>query len=121
MNYTMGRYIDEATDEMRDRLVTAEEFSEGAWWTGECGCLVGTAEDYGVRVNRVRHTEWHEKQWERVFGSAEYRPWRDGLAAFRYPRAVTRFGKARVVRAIKLRAAATTSRLEEARAIEVVR
>ena len=112
MNWTMGRYIDEATDEMRDRLVTAEDFLAGAdWWDGRCGCLVGTATagehdaDPGVRV-----------VWDYV---ARHQTWphalRDIPAYLRFPRAVRRFGKARVVRAIKLRAGSRLPATSETR------
>lgn len=102
MNYTMGRYIDEGTDEMRDRLLTAEEFSDGAWWNGWCGCLVATGE--GARSAK------EAEQRARAKGiRARGLSWQGTTPAYRYPRALERFGKPRVVRALKLRAAAAMS------------
>ena len=97
MNYTMGRYIDELDDEGRDRLIAATDFSDGEWWNGECGCLVYTGEGA---------TSWEEaEQASYAKGMRCRAKWADDGPPYRYPYAVLRFGKARVVRAIKLRAA----------------
>lgn len=119
MNYTMGRYIDEATDEMRDRLVQAEDFSAGPWidGAGHC-CLVGTAEDYKANPLGIAT---HYSYLQRDVEGADNRMWAGSLAAYRYHQAIERFGKARVVRAIKMRAASTTSVAAESRALEAVR
>jgi len=103
----MGRRIDWLGDVERDRLITAREFNDGRlWWHRECGCLEGTiaggwpgtkvlselaaaCEPYSMSVH------------ERVFEV----PWRLAPPSIRYPQAVKRFGKDRVVRAIKARAA----------------
>ena len=92
MNNTMGRYIDGLTAEQRDRLVEAKDFLDDDWWDGVegVGCLCCTAEG----------------------------GWSDDLSnvgvdhpAYRFPQACDRFGKARVVRAIKLRAGAKVESL----------
>lgn len=126
MNRTMGRFLDEATDEMRDRVITAVEMNDGSsWWDylGECGCLYGTAFNRDI----PREVEVENARWPRNGSSrATTRPrlfaaygrvsrfdrdgdwevlWRDAPAWIRYPYAVERFGKDRVVRAIKARAA----------------
>lgn len=118
MNQTMGWYINSLDVEGRDRLVAAPGFSDGAWWDGSCGCLVGTACDMGrlwSETHAVRLREdatcrpWGERQRDKWVRSS--RPgsrtfvWASASAAFRYPMAVCRFGLPRVVRAIKLRAA----------------
>ena len=99
MNYTMGRYIDELDDEGRDRLVTAEDFSDGQWWDGRCGCLVTTAVGGRCAGDGEKAARGHR------LGAR----WQEQGPAYRYPYAVARFGKDRVVRAIKLRAAAATT------------
>lgn len=103
MNWTMGRYIDWLDIEGRDRLIGAPEFNDGVcWWTNGCGCLVGTAAHWPEldEASRARHSDAFDSlspnrgvRWDRTKPAA------------RYPYAVKRFGKARVVRAIKLRAA----------------
>jgi hypothetical protein len=101
MNYTMGRYIDEATDEMRDRLVTAADLNDGLEWHSDngCGCLVGTAlNGHPLDVGR--------DEWVRHMRVEFDEAWKHLPASTRYPHAVRRFGKARVVRAIKKRAGA---------------
>ena len=122
MNWTMGRFIDEATDEMRDRLVSAGDFNDGEDWvdypdgmdTPTCGCLVGTA--VGLSGGAIPESTW-DRHFDAVCAMAYVSPdrmmmsvpWRDAPESVRYPKAVARFGKARVVRAIKLRAASTLS------------
>jgi len=121
MNYTMGRFIDGLSDKHRDRLVTAAEFNDGEhWWDGVgCGCLVGTAAgghpQNGLVDELRRHWSALPQDWHRGIA-----PWPAAPASIRYPRAVRRFGKARVVRAIKLRAAAGSSRDYEAAPTEVM-
>lgn len=103
MRCTMGRYIAELDAEGRDRLIAAPEFNDGAlWWSGDCGCLVGTAANWPAlsEEQRTERCRVHASTtWK--FGN----PWAKMKPATRYPCAVTRFGKDRVVRAIKLRAA----------------
>jgi hypothetical protein len=106
MNYTMARYIDELDDDGRDRLVTAEDFNDGwDYWSYNCGCLVGTAE-----ANHRPSTA----ERRRVTTALQCDTWQLQPASFRYPKAVRRFGKARVVRAIKARASSGMSREYEA-------
>lgn len=99
----IGRYIDGLTDEQRDRIVT------GQGWTSRADCFV---DDTGCRC-LVGHVD----QW-RMVGRDQMS---NGQCTIRhnehhlYPRAVRRFGLARVVRACKLRAAATLSSSVEAR------
>lgn len=128
MRYTMGRYIGELDAEGRDRLIAAPEFSDGVWWDGSCGCLVGTA-DLGVRDVAERYAdtcvttfEWPDVEVRRralrlCGGSIWHKPWPESGPAMRYPKAVMRFGKDRVVRAIKIRAA----RLNGSSAADVAR
>ena len=97
MNLTMGRFIDELTDEQRDRLVEAEDFTTATWWEDGYGCLCGTA----LLLNTM----------EKQSAYAARNPsspfiWPLEAAQIRYIGAIVRFGKARVVRAIKLRAGA---------------
>lgn len=123
MNPTMGGYIDQLDTDGLDRLITAEDFSDGAWWDGSCGCLVGTAEDIKNRLQPVIIEEcvdtsggWCYVPVTRLDVSYEFMMsvatahkfstrWEACTAAHRYPTAVLRFGKERVVRAIKLRVA----------------
>ena len=115
MNYTMGRYIDELDDEGRDRLVTAEDFTLGSWWDGRCGCLVATGEGATGAAEAAEAA--------RARGMIAGLSWAEDPPAYRYPYAVDRFGKDRVVRAIKLRAGATLPPLAspaESRALEEV-
>lgn len=114
MNYTMGRYIDELDDEGRDRLISAPEFNDGfRWWDGDgCGCLHGTA--CGPAVDVMGTAEW-VRYWDTPEGTSRFAgaigdsivamSWSRAPASVRYAYAVARFGKARVVRAIKARAA----------------
>jgi hypothetical protein len=100
----MGQYIDGLTDEQKDRLVTAEHFNDGwDWWSSGCGCLKGTAEKMDsvatwgpLNADVLRIHNAHD-------GDV---PFSVAPSWLRYPMAVERFGKARVVRAIKLRAGA---------------
>lgn len=138
MNKTMGRFIDEATPEMRDRIIVAQAMNDGTgWFDGEsdCGCLVGTA--YGrepiTRMSRIPQEIFSEacrmisgiELFSEDYSGDEmalfFVPWRDAPAAIRYPQAVRRFGLDRVMRAVKMRAAATTSREVERAEVEVAR
>lgn len=118
MRFTMGRYIAELDAEGRDRLIAAPEFNDGAsWWYGGCGCLVGTgagcngtasiwekdADEARRCYSAVDSTVGKEGT---VFGEEVLAvEWGVAPASVRYPQAVRRFGMARVVRAVKLRAA----------------
>lgn len=116
MNWTMGRYIRELDAEGRDRLIAAPDYSDGCWWDGSCGCLVGTAENMGPMWDECGNIR---EAFQEIFNGIDRQhhsgiigavtrggtEWRHSTAAYRYPCAVNRFGKARVVRAIKLRAA----------------
>lgn len=103
MNWTMGRYIDGLDSGGRDKLISAPEFNDGDDWGGfddECGCLVGTVGLTGEEMDR------HYDALPMAQCGTQYNvPWYRAPASIRYPQAVRRFGKARVVRAIKLRAA----------------
>lgn len=103
VNYTMGRYIGELDAEGRDRLIGAPEFATGgSWLENGCGCLCGTAMG-------IERDSWWDASDDtmrlsfRLLGSCS--TWRRKGPAWRFPAAVRRFGKARVVRAVKLRAA----------------
>ena len=111
MNYTMGRYIRELDAEGRDRLIAAPDFSSGEWWNGSCGCLVGTADPEIAEAVMTMGAQGHSR-WLGPVGVRAKELCRDAARgmykngpALRYPHAVSRFGKPRVVRAIKLRAA----------------
>lgn len=115
MTRSMGRFIDALDDDALDNLMTAEDLSDGGWWEEGCGCLVGTA--YGM--GEERSETWAATaplRWAEQMGSKVYPKNRQGVvvvrssfatssAAYRYPLAVERRGKERVVRAIKLRVA----------------
>lgn len=93
MTDSMGRYIDGLDDEGRDRIVMAPDFLGGlSWWNEktQCGCLVGTVEQGQVSVEY----------------SATAFLWRNSPPWLRFPVAMGRFGKDRLVRAIKARAGA---------------
>lgn len=109
MNYTMGRYIAELDAEGRDRLIAAPEFNDGGmWWNGQCGCLVGTALRGIVRGEeacRFWGAALDSHPRPRGDGPMASVSWALAPASIRYPQAVTRFGKDRVVRAVKIRAA----------------
>lgn len=112
MPQTCGQYIDSLTDEQRDRLVEQKDFNSGfSWWgPGGCGCLVGTAEG-GVPSRFSKIMRAHDRVQLRHYDARPNWtmldiPWRDAPASIRYPKLVRRFGKERVVRAIKLRAGA---------------
>jgi hypothetical protein len=105
----MARYIDELDDEGRDRLVAAGDFTSGIWWNGSCGCLVATGE--GAKNEQDAADRAREKGMTILTGHG---PWAGMSPAWRYAYAVTRFGKARVVRAIKARASSGMSREYEA-------
>lgn len=108
MNETMGRFLDESTDEMRDRVITAVEMNDGVnWWDSDerCGCLVGTAFAGDVPYDiRYRISVCGPSAFGPPLGVPPV-PWRFAPAHIRYPYAVARFGKDRVVRAVKARAA----------------
>lgn len=113
VNYTMGRYIDELDTEGRDRLIAAKDFAHGdKWFDGQCGCLCGTVMGVTDDVWWVRHDSMsrHEAMSlavQLIGDIGEYSAGGWGLRgpATRFPYAIERFGKARVVRAIRLRAA----------------
>lgn len=105
----MGRYIGSLSDEQRDRIITAQAWIDGGGSFVQrdgCRCLCGHAEDWFIDE-------------EGEFGPTEFP--RDRTASYNfmarvkghgeqpvfnvYPLAVGRFGTARVVRAIRNRAA----------------
>ena len=101
MNNTMGRYIDEGTDEVRDRIVTAENMNNGLlfWDPEDCSaCLVGTGEGLSKEKTSLG--------LDHLEGTVGGTKWPDLRAAYRYLHAVQRFGGARIIRAVKLRAGA---------------
>lgn len=105
MRKTMGKYIDALDADGLDRLLSAQDFSDGAWWDGSCGCLVGTVHDAGSfydswTTDEVSHLRYIRMVREHPAAFL----WMHETAAWRYPLAVKRFSKERVVRAIKLRA-----------------
>ena len=105
MNNTMGRFIDGLTDEQRDRIVEAKDFTDGwDWWDGECGCLVGTIEE-GAGAIAIKMIA--------ASMQVRYKRWRHLFPHHRFPMAVARFGKARIVHAIKARAGAKVESLAE--------
>jgi hypothetical protein len=102
MNYTMGREIDDMMDAERDRILTATDFTDGEWGTPGCGCLITTADGCsGGLLNQLNSTRF----WNAAADRGRV-PWANLPAAWRFKCAVRRFGKGRVVRAIKLRAGA---------------
>ncbi len=118
---SMGRYIDEAGDEVRDRLLTAVDFNDGTIWYSQngCGCLVGTGERGVSEKEAVKLGDsppgrsrfaWETRTGRCIFDGTE---WPEAPAAMRYPYAVRRFGKDRIVRAIKLRAGGKMPRIEQ--------
>lgn len=98
MNNTMGRFIDELTDEERGRLVAAERFTGGAWWDYGCGCLASTAFGFTSQLEGMHYSD--SIDWDVDSG------WVSTPAPWRYTMAIGRFGKYRVIHAIKLRAGA---------------
>ena len=48
-----GQYIDAISDTQRDRIIEGKDFGDGWSWVSEddpsCRCLVGHAENYGLR------------------------------------------------------------------------
>ena len=112
MRNTMGAYIDSVEDVERDRVVTAADMNDGeGWWYpwADCGCLVGTAQGLGEQEKSIPTGIVYEQHEDAVFrsGSMNSVPWREAPASIRHPLAVRRFGRTRVLRALKLRAGAT--------------
>ena len=103
MRFTMGRYIQELDAEGRDRLIAATDFADGGnWFANGCGCLCGTA--MGVTLdNWAEYSIASAAIARRLLG--RFSVWENMGPAWRFPRAIRRFGKTRVVRAVKLRAA----------------
>ena len=99
--YSMGRFIDELTDEQRDKLITATDFTNAAWWDTGCGCLCGTALGFESQLEGENWIAAERRRLERGYMISD---WSVKHPAYRYPYAVHRFGKERIVRAIKARA-----------------
>lgn len=121
MRFTMGRLIREATGEERDALIAAPGFNDGREWIDEddglmpgCGCLVGTlpAGETKSAAKSLHHQlamraprSWDDDVGDNGHIAYDEVRWSAAPASMRYPKAVRRYGKDRVVRAIKLRAA----------------
>lgn len=108
MNNTMGHYIDGLTDEQRDHLIVAPKFlGDASWWDGTCGCLCGTVLRRHPKAMEVSALCWTDfAAWEQQQSGA---CWANAGPAIRFPRALDRFGHARITRAVKLRAARRNS------------
>ncbi len=98
-----GRYIDALSDEQRDNVIEAEDFGYGQLWDYEGrGCLVAVAENLAKTGDSVVAPKFR-------CGAPTY-----GVG-HQFDRLIKRFGKDRIVRLCKERAA-TGNRLHEIRA-----
>lgn len=95
----LGKYIDALSDEQRDRIIEAKDFTLNCHNRGCYGCLVVTAEVENIEEGR-RYFD---------FPVAAMVGHRDGTyeseVEYRFPHLTTRFGKDRIVAACKSRAA----------------
>ena len=87
----MGRYIDSLDDAGKDRLIEATQWCTGVWYDDDgAGCLIGHG-----------HNIVHSKSANSLKSAAKYFT----QVFTRFDIAVVRFGKTKVVCAIKARAA----------------
>ena len=90
----LGRYLDALSDEQRDRVIKAKDFlSSDTSYVEDCvGCLVGVAEmNLDVNADRPIHFQMTSGDYD--------------APGYRFPRLCARFGKDRIVRLCKQRAA----------------
>ena len=100
----VGKYIDALSDEQRDKIVEAKDMHAGkwGWWDGGCGCLVATAE---MTVGEYETPPVTVRVSPKVPDYYATRDWRAFCPQHAFPRLCERFGKDRIVRLCKERAA----------------
>ena len=103
----VGKYLDALSDEQRDRVIEAKSWT--SCWVddkdGDCRCLVGHAEDMGWVDEQQVQRDPVEGTRLVVTGLLPRHLHPVAYVGFKVPRMFARFGKDRIVRACKARAA----------------
>ena len=113
----VAKYLDQLTDAQRDRVIEADDWTDAFVEPEDpsCRCLCGHAEDYAIHNGCTAARDRSESP-DGEWACMETNPYGSGLPIYNLvPHLFRRFGKAKIVRLFKVRAA-RGNRIHEIRA-----